>query len=147
MINKVDFYLVANQGTDPQGQFACRLLEKAYKRHHRVYVHCIDQQHCHRFDDLLWTFKDESFIPHHILGEGPTPPPPIQLGYEAALPHRDIVLSLQNAIVDFYQQFHRIIEVITDDANDKAQGRERYRYYQQQGATIQFHDMTDLSNS
>ena len=79
---RVDFYLLASDQPDARWLVACRLLEKAYYKGHKVYVFCDNQQDAEYLDELLWTFRDDSFIPHNLQGEGPEPPPPIQIGYD-----------------------------------------------------------------
>ncbi|HRD68870.1 MAG TPA: DNA polymerase III subunit chi, partial [Legionella sp.] len=41
---RVDFYLIASSEPDALWLIACRLLEKAYFKGHRVYVHCTNQK-------------------------------------------------------------------------------------------------------
>jgi DNA polymerase-3 subunit chi len=139
---KIDFYILEENNQQAREFFACRLIEKAYARKHRVYVECNDKSHAEEVDDLLWCYKDESFIPHNIQNEGPIPPPPIQLGY-AAEPRGfdDILINLSNKVPNFYQRFKRIIEIISNDEAIKSQGREHYKYYRQQGFSIQTHQI------
>lgn len=76
---RVDFYLLASDQPDARWLVACRLLEKAYAKGHKVYVLCNNKQDAELLDELLWTFKEDSFIPHNLQGEGPEPPPPSKL--------------------------------------------------------------------
>ena len=105
---RVDFYLLASEQNDARWTVACRLLEKAYIKGHRVFVICDNQQDAELLDELLWTFRDDSFIPHNLQGEGPEPPPPIQIGYgKEPRGFNDILLNMTNSVPSFYNKFKR----------------------------------------
>ncbi len=137
---RIDFYLLEQH--DPQARWliACRLIEKAYIRGHTVYVHCDHQKDAETIDELLWTFKEESFIPHNLQGEGPKPPPPVQIGYGAEPKgFNDILLNLSRAIPEFHQRFKRVIEIVSGDEQAKNLSREHYRQYRAQGYELFTH--------
>jgi DNA polymerase-3 subunit chi len=139
---RADFYLLQDSEPNASLFFACRLLEKAYRKKHRVFVYCEDKIIAEQLDELLWSFKDASFIPHNLQGEGPEPPPPIQIGYTAnqnPIGYHDILLNLANTIPKFYQQFKRIFEIVTEDESTKITRRRHYQAYRQQGMTVKTH--------
>jgi len=109
MNTRVDFYIIDANNDAGKLQFVCKLLEKAYKQKHRVFVHCADQTNTHQLDELLWTFHDISFIPHNIIGEGPEPAPPIQLGH-GTIPsqHKDMLVNLTDKLLTQPIQFRRV---------------------------------------
>lgn len=142
MTAKIDFYILPDTETQARFRFACRLLEKAYQQKHRVYIHTDNTTDANRLDEMLWTYRDDSFIPHNLIGEGPEPAPPIQIGFGAApANHRGILLNLSNTVPDFYPQFQRILEIIPNDATAQEQGRERYRIYRTNGLNINTHKL------
>ncbi|MDR3477777.1 MAG: DNA polymerase III subunit chi [Gammaproteobacteria bacterium] len=139
---RIDFYILAE--TDPSGRLrlACRLIEKAYKNRHRVYVNTDNEQEAKQLDELLWTYRDDSFLPHNLYGEGPEPAPPIQIGYQTTPEkHRDILLNLSKTIPEFYQQFARVLEIVSNDADIQNAARENYRQYRTQGHDINTHKL------
>lgn len=140
---RVDFYLIAtsDDSKDSISHFACRLAEKAYKQHHRLYLHCRDLPHSHQLDNLLWTYKDESFIPHHLVGEGPNAAPPIQVGYNKLPSHREILLNLSEDVPGCYHEFQRIIEIVLDTPEHREKSREHFRFYREKGCTLNSHDV------
>ena len=71
---RVDFYVLASQDPAARLRFACRLVEKAWQKHHRVRVQFDPGGELEAFDDLLWTYADRSFVPHHRLGAGEPAP-------------------------------------------------------------------------
>lgn len=137
---RVDFYLISDDGPDARSILACRLLEKAYLRGHRVFVYCSTEEEAFHLDEMLWTFKEDSFIPHNLLGEGPEPPPPIQIGLkEAPKRFNDILLNFTHEIPDFHPQFKRIIEIVDHQEEHKQSSREHYRFYKQKGYQLYHH--------
>lgn len=139
---KIDFYLLSDKEPQSAWLFACRLLEKAYLRGHRVFVYCDDEHTAHHLDELLWTFKDDSFVPHNLQGEGPEPPPAIQIGYQDEPRHyNDILLNLATSIPPFFKRFQRILEIVRDNDDAKTISRQHYREYRQLGLTINTHQV------
>lgn len=139
---RVDFYLIANEEAQARWLLACRLLEKAYTKGHRVYVHCTNQSDAELLDELLWTFRDDSFIPHHLQGEGPEPPPPVQIGY-ANEPRgfNDILLNLTDEIPAFFTRFKRVMELVSNVESEREQSRVRYKQYRAQGCELSVHEI------
>jgi DNA polymerase III subunit chi len=137
---RVDFYLVNNQEPQASWLVACRLLEKAYQRGHRVFVYCDSQTDAEQLDELLWTYKDESFIPHNLQGEGPEPPPPVQIGYGAEpRGFDDILLNMSTTIPPYFTRFGRVMEIVKGDDAGKNTSREHYREYRAKGCELHTH--------
>src|SRR5580704_7975288 len=96
---RIDFYIIEEANPSARLRLACRLIEKAYKNKHRVYVHADSKAQAHQLDELLWTYREDSFLPHNLYGEGPEPAPPIQIGFDATPDkHRDILINLSKTI-------------------------------------------------
>lgn len=145
---RVDFYLSASAERQARLLLACRLLEKAYLNNHRVFVFCNDQQQAESLDELLWTFKDDSFIPHNLQGEGPEPPPVIQIGWnspaeQVQVPrgYQDILLNLCDDIPTFYSRFKRVIELVSNDDEAKNISRMHFRHYRSQQCEMFTHEV------
>jgi len=140
---KIDFYLILNEAPQSAWLFTCRLIDKAYQAGHRIYVYLDTQDDAYAFDELLWSFDPQSFIPHHIQGEGPNPPPPVQLGHFPQTPPKitDVLINLSTSIPDFYPQFQRICEIVGPLEEQKTRKREHYRIYQQTGKKIHIHQV------
>ncbi|MBA2657091.1 MAG: DNA polymerase III subunit chi [Tatlockia sp.] len=138
---RVDFYLLTGETQDPL-LIVCRLLEKAYLRGHKVFVYSASKQEAENLDELLWTFKDNSFIPHNLQGEGPEPPPPIQIGYgEEPRGFDDILVNLRPEIPPFYSRFRRVIEIVANEETAKESSRSRYREYRAKKCDLQTHNI------
>lgn len=139
---RVDFYLLKQTEPNARWLIACRLLEKAYLRGHRVFVFCENQQDAEALDEYLWTFKEDSFIPHHLQGEGPEPPPPIQIGFgQEPRGFNDLLMNMSAQIPSFFTRFQRIMEIVSHDEEAKNISRQHYREYRAQGCELFTHEI------
>jgi len=139
---KIDFYLLNDSDPDASLLFACRLLEKAYLRGHRVFVYCSNHDDAIRIDEYLWTFKDDSFVPHNLQGEGPMPPPAVQIGFDAEpRGFNDILLNMSAIIPPFYARFRRIMQVVAAEESAKEISRMQYKAYRKLGFKIETHEI------
>ena len=138
MNKKIDFYILNND--IDRLQFACQLIEKAYNQKNRLFIQCEDEKSTHALDNQLWLFKTSSFVPHNIQGEGPTPPPPVQIGHsDNAKGFNDILINLSLEVPPFHRQFKRIIEIVDNNETVKEALRKHYRFYQSQSYPITTH--------
>lgn len=140
MTKKSDFYILNVTSQEEMYLFACKLIEKAYLKGHQIFVYCENESQAHQIDELLWSFEPKSFIPHHVQGEGPNLPPPIQIGYiDHAKGFKDICINLSNQIPSFAHQFQRMIEIVPQNEEQKQIKRQHFRFYKEQGYQIQSH--------
>ena len=77
---RVDFYILAAADSAARLRFACRLAEKAYHLKHRVHLHTASAAAAADVDDLLWTFRQGSFVPHEVVRPGQASQSPYSLG-------------------------------------------------------------------
>ena len=142
---RIDFYIIEETGPALRLRLACRLIEKAYKNKHRIYVNADSQAQANQLDELLWTYKEDSFLPHNLYGDGPEPAPPIQIGFEKTPDkHRDILLNLSKSIPDFYKQFTRVLEIVSNDPEIQNTSRENYKSYINEGHDINTHKLQSV---
>ncbi len=140
---RVDFYILKNMDHTQSHDYLCKLIDKIYQRKHRIYIHTNDESDAHKIDDLLWTFRDTSFIPHNLVGEGPEMPPPVQIGYdEKPEKIKDVLINLHQDIPSFYKQFRRVLEIVPNEESAKNICRDHFRYYKSQGCELHTHDIT-----
>lgn len=134
---KIDFYILDQATAQKSLFFACQLIEKAYSLQQKVYIHTSSKEEAERFDQLLWTFRDNSFLPHNLYQPTDEHPPAIQIGYHETPPsHADLLINLTHAIPAFYQQFKHTIEIVFSDAHVQQLARERYKQYRDQGCEL-----------
>jgi DNA polymerase III subunit chi len=135
---EVDFFILT--GTDPEMRLrhACRLTEHAYNQGEKVHVRVDDAELAKRFDGLLWSFSDLSFIPHAV-----DPPDagawPVTVGSAAGDPEATgCLINLAGSLPPEYERFAYIAEIVDDNGKDAA--RQRYRAYREKGARLTHHN-------
>lgn len=136
-MTRIDFYLLA--GKDDADHFACRLIEKAWRLGNRIYVKTRDASHAGVFDRLLWTFRDQAFVPHEIAGSG-SDEVAVLIGHDVhPVSHSDLLVNLDHNLVDYFSRFNRVAEVIPDTEAPRQAARERYNFYRERGYPLHHH--------
>ena len=64
----IRFYTLNDAGGGARLRQACLLAEQAFLAGERLLVWLEGTEEMARFDDLLWSFGDRSFVPHEPLG-------------------------------------------------------------------------------
>jgi len=137
---KVDFYVLENASQQEAWRYACQLIERIYADEPSIYVHTASQQEAERMDALMWTYQDQSFLPHEIIDEANNCLSPIQIGYQLAPKTKNQTLvNLTPQIPGFYQQFSHIIEIVFSDPSVQQLARERFRQYREAGCELNTH--------
>jgi len=123
--------------------YVCRLLRKATAQGARVAV-AGPQAVLRNLDQALWSFSAVDFVPH-CSADSPAVvrhASPVLLGVAMDdLPHQEVLLNLDADVPAGFERFARVIEIVGTDAQERAQSRMRWKYYQQRGYPIVRHDM------
>jgi len=107
-----------------------------------VYIHTESPPQTKLLDDLLWTFQQNSFIPHAILSDAGETPPPVQLGHDAEPDaSHQVLINLAPEVPLFFSRFERVAELVNSDATLRRQGRSRYSFYKQRGYPLRTHEI------
>lgn len=138
MPTKVDFYLLAENSITDGRLFICRLIEKIYKQQLKCYIYVASKETLQLIDDSLWTFKDVSFVPHHIVG-AMQDDSAVVVGDVVPDKEYDVLVNLTNKAPDFYQNFSRVVEIVPDADDLKAAGRDKYKVYKQNQCELDTH--------
>lgn len=139
MKQRVVFYLL-NQQINSPFLFACRFLEKAFKQGNRVLVRTNNSKESDELNELLWTFKDISFIPHHSYSD--TFDSPIMISHvELEANDREVLVNLTDSIPPSFQNFLHIVEIVGTTADAKNKSREKYRFYREQNLELETHNI------
>ena len=126
--------------------YACRLLRKAMRRGARVVV-AAPVPVLSQLDRQLWTFEALEFIPHVLARAGQPVAPrlrqtPVWLAEAVQdAPHQDVLLNVGDDLVDGFESFARVIELVPVDAPARALARGRWKHYADRGYAVQRHDV------
>jgi len=131
---RVDFYVLPDTDAGARLHFACRLTEKVYKLNNKTHAHVTGAAQARQLDELLWTFRQGSFVPHEIHGQAAQSNAPVTIGHDCELaPSGDLLINLADTIPPFFDQFARIAEIIDSSAECRQHGRERFSFYRDNG--------------
>ena len=146
-MTKIDFYITDLKTPAEYFSFACRLTEKAFRQKHSVYLHTDSEATMQSVDDLLWTYRPNSFLPHAsektVLTAGQAPTQTEILVACSGKPgdHHDVLVNLTEQTPDFFSRFTRVAEVVLGSDEAKAKSRQRYKYYRDRGYPLQVHNV------
>lgn len=140
---KVSFYVLsANKAQDFLG-FICQLTQTALNKSSQSLIILADnEERLMELDEVLWANDAASFIPHQRLSaevsaSNADSVAPVLLAQQlppnfsgivintTARPVNDFIAATSNVLVS------RILEIILPDDTSVAQGRQKYKYYQQ----------------
>jgi DNA polymerase-3 subunit chi len=140
-VAEVSFYILPTESLQDRYLFACKLIEKAYRSGSYCYVLTDSAEQSKIIDDLLWTFRAGSFIPHQLYsGEQPEVEQVILIGsLDAPENWQKVLFNLSSRYPDIAPQTERILEILDNSETTKEAGRNRYRQYQQSGMKITTH--------
>src|SRR4051794_6251734 len=127
---RVDFYVSDEAGAEVRLRLACRVAEKAYLAQQKVVVLLDDADSLRRFDELLWTFGDGSFVPHDAVDVAAACEAPVALPTGAMPPdHPDVLLNLGSPLPAALDRFARVAEFLDARPEVRSAGRERFKAY------------------
>jgi len=129
--------------------YACRLLRKAVGSGARVVVTAPSEVLAH-LNSLLWTFSQLDFVAHATAGDPPRvqAASPVFLAESLAdVPHRQVLLNLGQQVPAGFEDFERLIEVVSLDDDDRQGARGRWKQYSERGHAIVRHDLALKGNS
>ena len=136
---RIDFYVLSENDADRR-RFACALAQKAWKAGNSVCLLADDRQQAGELDDLLWTFRDISFVPHALMDSQDASTVPVLIGWNEA-GEADVLINLAGQIPSAADKFDRIAEIVGGNADERQAARERYRQYRSQGHELHNHNI------
>ena len=140
-MTRVDFYILSDN-TLTRDKFACMLAGKALTQGLNIHIHTDSRESAEIMDDLLWTFRDISFIPHCLVDEDPQNKVPVNIGWNGALPGKDdALINLGTGIPEFAGSFARVMEIVVADKDSRELSRTRYRGYRDLGCELHTHEI------
>jgi DNA polymerase-3 subunit chi len=140
---KVDFYVLKGSGDIARQQFACRLAEKAYRLNNTVHIQAANSHSAGQIDELLWTFRDDSFVPHELLdASAAVPAAPVTIGFASAPQGSfDLLINLADSIPASISSFPRVAEIVGSDEESRNASRLRFVEYRDDGHTLETHKL------
>jgi len=129
---KVEFH----SGVADKLGVACRFLRKAHDAGASAVV-CGDRASLDRLDVALWTFDPSSFVAHARVRAAETAPAlaPTRtwlVDSTASVASRELLVNLGPAMAAGWEEFGRVVEIVSAEPDDAQAGRQRWRQYSAQ---------------
>lgn len=125
---------------------ACQTTLKQYLAGQKLIVYCSDTARLKQFDQKLWAVDDAAFVPH-VWADDPlvSCTPIILVDKDLArtlegVPSETWLLNLDDQCPPAFGALERVLEIVSDDVEDKEAARQRWRTYQAAG-----HDLKSYS--
>jgi DNA polymerase-3 subunit chi len=141
-MTRIDFYLLPDNPDGDRRAAACKLIHKAFRLGHRIYVLTDTPDEALSLDNLLWTFSPGSFIPHALAKDNRHAATPVLLGSdEPPGDFHDVLISLAATVPGYFSRFERVAEIVGASAQEKEGARERFRFYRDRGYPLNTHTL------
>lgn len=135
---RADFYIIPEPSLPPR--FVCQLAGRVREEGYDLYIHAASKAEALTLDDLLWTFRDISFLPHALADEAEALDCPIVIGWEGAEgPSRQVLLNASGALPQSIAGYERVIDAAPADPKARDLARQRYKHYRDSGLEVRHH--------
>lgn len=142
---KIDFYILKDHVAKARLMFACKLIEKAYNNQYCLDVRTNNEQTSQQMDDMLWTFREGSFVPHELFDLASIGSPILiaadftkrQLSAEI----KSVLVNLGDDVPGNFDRYQRITEIVSADPVIKQQARSRFQFYRDKGYAPESHNI------
>ncbi|MCB1195710.1 DNA polymerase III subunit chi [bacterium] len=121
----------------------CRVCQHYFEQRHTVFIYTRTDVHANALDSLLWTFRQESFIPHTVIDEFTyTIDCPVVIGtHDSNRFESQILINASDVSanhINFYKSFKTIVD-FADKSDDVEhhKSRERYKLFKDLGFAMQ----------
>ena len=110
------------------------LVEKSLGRGWNVVVQAGSSERVEALDALLWTYRDDSFLPHGATRDGSESAQPVWLTCENDLPNEAAIRFLvDGADIDNTESYERIVYMFDGHDNTAVEhARERWKFHKEQ---------------
>ena len=126
---------------------ACQTTLKQYLAGHQIVVYCSDVQRLNAFDHKLWAVEPTAFVPHVMATDPLAEQTPIWLVSSdlgpvlARAPAAAWLLNLDDLCPPTLGSTARVIEIVSDDEDDKIAARLRWAQYKAGGHDLKAHQL------
>lgn len=153
-MTSVDFYVLSEGPENALELLACKLAEKALKGGHKIYIQATDAEQAAQLNEMLWSYKAESFLPHQLApvadetsSQDSTNKPedqcPISIGHlEAPEQYEEILINLSQKIPAAYARFERLLELVPPQQQAREALRANFGHYRDRGYPIKTHEIS-----
>jgi len=123
---------------------ACALLAKAAAQKKPIVVYAPDAPVAAELDRQLWIQPATGFTPHCHADSPLASETPILIAQDLQqLLQEERLMNLGQGVPPNFSRFASLIEVVSQDDEDRQAGRERVRFYKDRGYEIRYFDLAE----
>ena len=117
--------------------YVCKLIEKGYKQNiNPIFIKTNTQKQAEELDKILWTFRQESYVPHALVDKDNNTQP-VQIGWiDNEIEDAEAIINLSYGMPDISNHLKKIHEIIENIDEKKEKARERWKKYKSIGFNI-----------
>lgn len=116
------------------------ILEKEIFRKRKIFISVNDSNDAEVLSNFLYTYSSSSFLPHAI-GQNEQRGS-IHIDWDHKSVTDDFMINLKSEISPSFSKYLRLIEIVSQDEEDKKTARDRLKFYRDRGYEIQLIDMS-----
>jgi DNA polymerase-3 subunit chi len=132
-------------GVPEKLRYTARLIRKAVGSGAKVAVLSKAQQQ-QQLDAALWSLSAIDFLAHCAPGAGllmeELSPVLLLTALNGVASHHTVLVNLLQTVPQGFERYERVIEIVSNDDDDRHMARERWKQYTQAGFLIKRHDLT-----
>ncbi|MGQ9658973.1 MAG: DNA polymerase III subunit chi [Thermochromatium sp.] len=141
-MTRIDFYSLKPDSRGDRFILACRLVDRIRAQDLRVLILCPEREEARHLDRLLWTFRQESFLPHGLVGEVDAELTPILISLDGSPDsEHQVLLNLAREVPSGWERFARLCDLVDNDPAVRQAGRVRFRTYRERGHEPHHHQI------
>lgn len=138
-MTRVDFYHLQQKTLD---EVLPKLLQKAYSTGKRIKVKIGTEERVEFINSLLWTYNDESFLPHGSKKDGFANQQPIWLSADIENPNAALFLFLVDGAeenAETLTQYERVFNIFDGNSAEAVQqARRLWKEYKNSGCEVYY---------
>lgn len=142
-MTRINFYILQSDNEQSLLEFCCKLVEKAAKQGNTVLIHTESEHESNVFDDLLWQFRPESFVPHSIVqDENSVANEPVQISHiNMASSNQDVLINLTNTVPTQFARHPRFVQIVNQQSERLASSRKHFAFFKERGYPIEINKL------
>ena len=136
-MTRIDFYFNV---LDKQ-KIIADLVQSALKKRRQITIFALDEIAASKVSADLWQIKPEYFLPNVQSNNLHASKTPVVVGFQGDdsthdLMQDDMLINLTAHEPIFFSRFTQLVELVSDDEQDKMAARARFKFYRDRGYEI-----------
>ena len=133
----VQFHILKTESVADKHRYIADLIAQLWQQHQQIQLWLPDLNTANEWDEYLWTYTPERFLPHQVFDPALPKPAPIVLVTGELSPTHITLINLHHTLpTPMPETLTTVIEVVSQEPTDLVASRERYRGYQQLGCPL-----------